>query len=149
LDHSTLISLLAELFTAIRLLSGYPAPATFPEVIALPTAEIQRRLCDGRPCHIKAYYHPDTGVVVDDSLDLRNDPFDRSILLHELVHHMQKTTGKFEVLTNFCTRRVSEEFEAYEIQNRYLSQVNAARRAMVLGWNGKCDDAKPPQFGAD
>jgi len=149
LDHSTLISLLAELFTAIQLLSGYPAPATFPEVIALPTAEIQRRLCDGRPCHIKAYYHPDTGVVVDDSLDLRNDPFDRSILLHELVHHMQKTTGKFEVLTNFCTRRVSEEFEAYEIQNRYLSQVNAARRAMVLGWNGKCDDAKPPQFAAD
>jgi len=155
LDHSALVSLLAELFTAIRLLSGYPAPAAFPDVVALPAIEIQRRLCDGRPCHIKAYYHPDSGVVIDDSLDLRNDPFDRSILLHELVHHMQKTTGKFEDVRDFCVRRVSEEFEAYEIQNRYLSQVNAARRAMVLGWNGKCADEKasakvtPSQFGTD
>ena len=155
MDHSALFSLLAELFTAIKLLSGYPAPATFPDVTALPKVEIQRRLCDGRPCHIKAYYHPDTGVVVDDSLDLRNDPFDRSILLHELVHHMQKTTGKFEVVRDVCTRRVSEEIEAYEIQNRYLSQVNAGRRALVLGWNTKCDDAQsssrvtPSQFGAD
>ena len=155
MDHSALISLLAELFTAIKLVSGYPAPAIFPDVIALPKAEIQRRLCDGRPCQIKAYYHPDTGVVVDESLDLRNDAFDRSILLHELVHHLQKTTGKFEVVRDFCTRRVSEEIEAYEIQNRYLSEVHASRRAMVLGWNSKCDEAKassrvaPSQFGTD
>lgn len=140
MDQSALVSLMVELFTAIRLVSAYPAPAVLPEVHAVPQSEIQRVLCDGRPCRIKAYYHPDWGVVIDDSLDIQNDPFDRSILLHELVHHLQKTTGKFEVVTSFCNRRISEELEAYEIQNRYLSAIHASRRALAMGWSGKCTD---------
>ncbi|MEO8166197.1 MAG: DUF6647 family protein [Betaproteobacteria bacterium] len=142
MEQSALLSLMVELFAAIRLVSGYPSPDVLPAIEIAPQVEIQRRLCDGRPCRIKAYYHPDSGVVVDDKLDLANDPFDRSILLHELVHHLQKTTGKFQ-LVGFCTRRIAEEREAYEIQNRYLSQVNASRRALVMGWNGKCDDEAP------
>ena len=140
MDQSALVSLMVELFAAIRLLSAYPSPASLPELHALPQAEIQRRLCDGRACRVKAYYHPDGGVVVDETLDFQNDPFDRSILLHELVHHLQKTTGKYEVVTSFCSRRISEEMEAYEIQNRYLAEVHASRRALVTGWNGKCAD---------
>ena len=140
MDQSALVSLMVELFTAIRLISAYPSPAVLPEVHSLPQSEIQRRLCDSRPCRVKAYYHPDSGVIVDDSLDFWNDPFDRSILLHELVHHLQKTTGKYETVTSFCSRRISEELEAYELQNRYLSQIHASRRAFVMGWNGKCAD---------
>ena len=141
MDQSALVSLMVELFTAIRLVSAYPAPAVLPEVHSLPKAEIQRRLCDSRPCSIKAFYHPDWGVVVDEALDIHHDLFDRSILLHELVHHLQKTTGKFEVVASFCSRRISEEIEAYEIQNRYLSAMQASRRALVMGWAGKCADA--------
>lgn len=139
MDQSALVSLMVELFTAIRLVSAYPAPAVLPEVHALPQIEIQRRLCDSRPCRIKAFYHPDWGVIVDEMLDVHNDPFDRSILLHELVHHLQKTTGKFEI-ASFCSRRIAEELEAYEIQNRYLSEIGAARRALTMGWTGKCAD---------
>ena len=139
MDQSALVSLMVELFTAIRLISAYPAPAVLPEVHALPQIEIQRRLCDSRPCRIKAFYHPDWGVIVDEMLDIHNDPFDRSILLHELVHHLQKTTGKFEV-ASFCSRRIAEELEAYEIQNRYLSEIGAVRRALTMGWTGKCAD---------
>jgi hypothetical protein len=138
-DQSALVSLMVELFTAIRLVSAYPAPAVLPEVHALPQIEIQRRLCDSRPCRIKAFYHPDWGVIVDEMLDVHNDPFDRSIQLHELVHHLQKTTGKFEI-ASFCSRRIAEELEAYEIQNRYLSEIGAARRALTMGWTGKCAD---------
>ncbi|HKB83424.1 MAG TPA: DUF6647 family protein [Burkholderiales bacterium] len=140
MDQSALVSLMVELFAAIRLLSAYPSPEVLPEVRRLPQSEIQRQLCNSRPCRIKAYYHPDRGVVVDETLDFENDPFDRSILLHELVHHLQKTTGKFEVVASFCSRRISEELEAYEIQNRYLSEVHASRRALVMGWTGKCAD---------
>jgi hypothetical protein len=140
LDQSDLVSLMVELFAAIRLVSAYPSPAVLPEVHFLPQIEIQRRLCSGQPCRIKAFYHPDAGVLVDESLDLRNDAFDRSILLHELVHHLQKTTGKFDIVRSFCSRRISEELEAYEIQNRYLSEIHARRRALVMGWTGKCTD---------
>ena len=156
MDQSALVSLLVELFTAIRLLLAYPAPAVLPEVHALSQSEIQRRLCDSRPCRIKAFYHPDWGVIVDETLDFQNDPFDRSILLHELVHHLQKTTGKYQIVASFCSRRISEELEAYEIQNRYLSEVHASRRALAAGWAGKCaddDDAfkprAPARFGGD
>jgi Domain of unknown function (DUF6647) len=142
LDHSALASLIVELFTAISFVSAYPAPAVLPEVHPVPQSEIQRRLCDSRPCRIKAFYHPDWGIFIDDTLDIHNDPFDRSILLHELVHHLQKTTGKFEVLASFCSQRISEELEAYEIQNRYLSTVHSSRRALVLGWTGRCTDAE-------
>jgi hypothetical protein len=131
---------MVELFAAIRLVSAYPSPVVLPEVHALTQPEIQRRLCEGRPCRVKAYYHPDSGIIVDESLDLQNDAFDRSILLHELVHHLQKTTGKFEIITSFCSRRISEEIEAYEIQNRYLSEIHSPRRALVMGWTGKCTD---------
>lgn len=140
MDQSALVSLMVELFAAIRFLSAYPAPAVLPEVHSVPQAEIQRRLCASRPCRIKAFYHPDWGVIVDETLDIHNDPFDRSILLHELVHHLQKTTGKFEVVASFCSRRISEELEAYDIQNRYLSEIHASRRALVMGWSGKCAD---------
>lgn len=140
MDHSALVSLMVELFAAIRLLSAYPSPAVLPEVHLLPQSEIQRQLCDSRPCRIKAFYRPESGVVVDETLDFQNDPFDRSILLHELVHHLQKTTGKYQIVTSFCSRRISEELEAYEIQNRYLSEVHAPRRALVMGWTGKCAD---------
>ena len=142
MDQSALVSLMVELFTAIRLVSAYPAPAVLPEVHFLSQSEIQRRLCDSRPCNIKAFYHPEWGVVVDETLDVHHDPFDRSILLHELVHHLQKTTGKFEVMASFCRRRMSEELEAYEIQNRYLSQGHTSRRALFMGWTGKCADDK-------
>ena len=140
MDHSALMSLMVELFAAIRLVSAYPSPDAFPEVLALPQTEIQQRLCGGRACRVKAYYHPELGVIVDETLDFEHDAFDRSILLHELVHHLQKTTGKFEPVVSFCSRRISEEMEAYEIQNRYLAQIHATRRALVMGWMGKCAD---------
>jgi hypothetical protein len=133
-------AMMVELFAAIRHVSNYPEPDSFPVVQALSLTEIQQRLCAGRACKVKAYYHPDRGVIVDEALDFEGDAFDRSILLHELVHHLQKTTGKFEPVASFCSRRISEEMEAYEIQNRYLSRIHEARRALVTGWTGKCDD---------
>lgn len=140
MDQSALVSLMVELFATIKLLSAYPDPSVLPEVHALPQAEIQRRLCEGRSCRVKAYYHPDSGIIVDEALDLSGDVFDRSVLLHELVHHLQKTTGRYQEVASFCSRRISEEIEAYEIQNRYLSQLHSPRRALSMGWAGRCTD---------
>lgn len=139
MDSSALASLIVELFTAIRLVSGYPSPPAPPEIHLVPEAEIQQRICAGRPCRVKAFYHPEWGVFVADSLDIVNDPFDRSILLHELVHHLQKTTGKFDGVPSVCNRRNAQELEAYEIQNRYLAGQQASRRAFVMGWSGRCE----------
>jgi len=131
---------MVELFTAIRLISGYPNPDVLPEIQRVSVAEMQQKICGGRSCPVKAFYHPEWGVYVDEALDIENNTFDRSILLHELVHHLQKTTGRFDAVPNFCSRRNAQELEAYNIQNRYLSNESVSRRALVVGWSGKCKD---------
>jgi len=134
-----------ELFTAIRLVSGYPSPDVLPQIQRVSVVEMQHKICDGRSCGVKAFYHPEWGVYVDEALDIENNTFARSILLHELVHHLQKTTGKFDAVPNFCNRRNAQELEAYEIQNRYLADQGASRRALVMGWSGKCKDGDAEQ----
>ena len=140
MDQSSLTSLMVELFMAIRLVSGYPSPDGLPQIQRVSVAEMQQKICSGRSCTVKAFYHPEWGVYVDEALDIQNNAFDRSILLHELVHHLQKTTGKFDAVPNFCIRRHAQELEAYEIQNRYLAFQGGSRRALVMGWSGKCKD---------
>jgi len=140
MDQSSLTSLMVELFTAIRLVSGYPSPDVLPQIQRVTVVEMQQKICGGRSCGVKAFYHPEWGVYVDEALDIQNSVFDRSILLHELVHHLQKTTGKFDAVANFCYRRNAQELEAYQIQNRYLADQGAPRRALVMGWSGTCRD---------
>ena len=145
MDQSSLTSLMVELFMAIRLVSGYPSPDGLPQIQRVSVAEMQQKICSGRSCAVKAFYHPEWGVYVDEALDIQNNAFDRSILVHELVHHLQKTTGKFDAVPNVCIRRNAQELEAYEIQNRYLAGRGASRRALAMGWSGKCKDEDTSQ----
>lgn len=138
MDQSSVSSLVVELFTSIQLLAGYPVPPTIPEVHLVPHAVIEQKICTG-PCRrIKAFYHPEWGVYVDESLDLMGDTFDRSILLHELVHHAQQAAGAFEMLPSECQRRNAEEMQAYEVQNKYLAKIGDSRRIPLGPWSGGC-----------
>jgi hypothetical protein len=139
MEAAVLQHLVVELFTAVNLLSGYPVPDTLPEIHSVPAAIMQEKICH-RPCPVKAYYHPDVGVYIDQDLDLTDDVFARSILLHELVHHVQHTTGKFEIFSGFCVRKNAEEMEAYKIQNLYLSHEHSAKRAVYMGWASRCKE---------
>jgi hypothetical protein len=134
---SPLTSTLVELFTAIRLLAGYPMPDALPEVHLVSQSWIQQEVCL-RPCRVPAFYDPARGVFIDEKMDLQDDPWSRSILLHELVHHVQARSGRFETVPSECERRHAEELEAYEIQNRYLGHVGHPRRAITSGWSVSC-----------
>ena len=120
MTDQALAQLLIQLFTAIRLLSGYPMPAVLPEIHPLPQAQLEARICSGH-CGVKAFYLPGQGVFIDAALDVEHDLRARSILLHELVHHVQGVTGKFGTLPA-CDAWYAREFEAYQIQNQYLHQ---------------------------
>ncbi len=137
MNADALQSLLLELFAAIQLVSTYPQPAHVPQVHVLSRAAMQAKICS-RPCPVRAFYHSEWGVHIDESLDVFNDAFDRSILLHELVHHLQRVSGKFETAPGDCYRRHAEELEAYEIQNRYLARQGSTRRALTIGVAHMC-----------
>ncbi len=139
-----LSSLVAELFTAIQLLSGYPPPTVAPQVHRVPQAEISQQFCNS-PCQIKAVYDPTLGVFIDETLDVKNNLFARSILLHELVHHAQSVSGRFDLGdSSACSRRNTAEQEAYFIQNRYLMEMNDGHRVAMTGWAARCDEREVP-----
>lgn len=138
MDQSSLSSLVVELFTTIQLLASYPVPQSSPEIHVVPHVVIEEKICRSRCKRIKAFYHPEWGVYLDESLDLAGNAFDRSILLHELVHHVQHAAGAYEMLPSDCERRNAEELEAYKIQNKYLASISDPRRIPAGAWMGPC-----------
>lgn len=127
MDQSSIASLVAELFSAIHLLAGYPVPADPPEIRFVPQAQLAETVCQ-RPCRVRAVYLRDSGIFLDDELDVHGIDLDRSILLHELVHHVRAVTGRYDSLHDDCTRWTAAEHEAYVLQARYLRQINSPSR---------------------
>jgi len=146
MEEVLLAPVIAELFVAIKLLAGYPPPTVPPEIHRVPQSVIQEEYCGGR-CAIRALYDPARGVFIDETLDVVNDPFARSILLHELVHHVQAVSGRFDSMSSPCLRYNKAEAEAYLIQNHYLMSINDAHRVAMSGWAMRCSDAEVPASG--
>ena len=142
MDQASLSSTVVELLATIQLLAGYPAPEVAPEVHLVSQSWIQAEVCV-KACRVPAFYDPARGVFIDERLDLRSDTFNRSILLHELVHHFQASSGRFETLPSECERRNAEELEAYRIQNKYLAFIGNPKRVMAGGWGVNCPTATP------
>jgi hypothetical protein len=137
MDPATLAKLVGELLTAIQAVSGLAAPAQLPEIHQVPQTVIQEKFCLGA-CRVRAAYHPEWGVYLDERLDVVHNTFDRSVLLHELVHHVQATSGLYEGQPDSCERATREEREAYDIQNRYLASVKDWRRLPMPPPVGGC-----------
>lgn len=137
MDSVAIAALIAELFVAIHDIGGYPVPDTYPQIHQLESAELQQKFCKG-PCGVKAFYAPGEGVFLDSKLDVEQDVHARSILLHELVHHVQAVSGRFDAMRNACLRSNRAEAEAYRIQNLYLVSIHSTHRVAMSGWSARC-----------
>ena len=85
-------------------------------------------------CAIKAWYKPGEGIFLDESLQPETNTFDRSILLHELVHYFQDSSGYYRDASP-CDRWLQRELDAYDVQNRYLGAIGSPRRVAYAGNN--------------
>lgn len=108
--------LLFELLLLASDLSGIPLPEAVPTVQIVAAAQM--------PCECMAAYDAGTVSVRDDA-DL-DRPFGRSVVLHELVHHLQV---HHHGAPNEPQARFRREREAIDVQNRYLALQGSARRA--------------------
>lgn len=124
MDQSSLAPLIAELFAVIQLLAGYPALTEPPAVQFVPQARLSQMVC-GRPCRVRAVYLRDSGIYLDEELDVLGDDLARSILMHELVHHAQAVSGQHDLVVEDCRRRAEAEREAYKLQRLYLRHINS------------------------
>lgn len=113
-------SLAAELLIAMQLAFGQ-MPLEPPRTLAVDKGELKRMACAdrlARSCPVLAWYAPDGTVYIDNTLDLRRDVFAQSILVHELIHHVQRMeTGRAAA---DCAEWRDRENEAYAMQIRWL-----------------------------
>ncbi len=125
------------LLSTINQISKYPLPASFPRVHQVPHDELARQACGGSCNFVKAAYVPEVGLLMDRNLDPEASVMDRSILLHELVHHLQAMTGRYADLPE-CERRQREELEAFSIQNAYLASVRSGQQVAIPRYVHAC-----------
>jgi hypothetical protein len=127
MTQDALMQMATNLFAIVATLTGQPLVSdALPEIHRVPHAQIEAMACQ-QTCRVRAIYIPHLGVYIDDNLDIELNVFDRSILLHELVHHAQAVMGKYEDLS-LCQSWKSSEIEAYRIQDLYLARMGSAQR---------------------
>jgi hypothetical protein len=114
-------NLIAQLLAFIVRVTSLPAvaEADLPQMIAMSKEAITQEMCPERPAQcdtLVALFEPAKyRVLYRNTLDL-NKTFDRSFLLHELVHVLQfKAKGPSIFFT--CKDRLLAEREAYITQD--------------------------------
>ena len=100
------------------LLSGYPAPAEVPDVVAVPSSVLADKACSGdRNCKALGWFGGGVQVLLDERLHPDSDMLAASIVVHEMVHYLQGQSGAFG---HDCASAVQAEREAYAVQKEFL-----------------------------
>ncbi len=93
-----------------------------PEIFFINKSEMSEKACfSSKLCKVKAYYVKNRGIFLIDSLKPEENICDRSIILHELVHHYQKNSNKSFDLDE-RTLWTLQERQAIFYQNLFLIQ---------------------------
>ena len=130
---SSLEEVVKQLTVAIDRLSRHRPPKVAPVIRRLSHADMENYVCETN-CAIKAWYKPGEGIFLDSILQPETNTFDRSILLHELVHYFQDSSGYYRDASP-CDRWLQRELDAYDVQNRYLGAIGSPRRVAYAGNN--------------
>lgn len=130
--------LLPALLSALRQLSKYPVSVSVPEIYRVSQERLQELACSGK-CTVLGTYRPGEGIYLDERLNPENSLFDRSVLLHELVHYVQEMNGELSDMRP-CERWYHREQEAYAIQKNFLMLVGSPVRVGYSANQSTCDD---------
>jgi hypothetical protein len=128
--------LVPALLNAIDQLSKYPRAVSVPEIRRIPHVELAQMVCGG-PCPARATYRPGEGIYLDDTLKPETNPFDRSVLLHELVHFVQEMANEHGDMRP-CLRWYYREQEAYAIQKTFLVIIGSPVRVAYSAQGDAC-----------
>jgi len=130
--------LVSSLLSAIDQLSKYPRPAFAPEIFHVSQERLQELACTST-CGVKATYQPGEGIFLDERLKPETSLFDRSVLLHELVHYVQELNHE-RGDAKPCERWYYREVEAYAIQKSFLMLVGSPVRVGFHANKATCDE---------
>lgn len=115
-------TLLATLTSWIVSNTEFEKKLDFPNFYVLTKSQMSDKACfSSKNCKVKAYYVRNEGIFYIDTLKPESNTCDRSIILHELIHHYQKKQNKSFDLDEH-TLWTLQERQAIFYQNVYLYQ---------------------------
>ena len=138
IDVLSAAELMPALAMALDQLSKYQRLVALPEVIRVPHERIEAMVCKAK-CAARAVYRPGEGIYLDDRLKPETHLFDRSILLHELVHYAQDMSLEYQDMRP-CQRWYQREQEAYAVQKIFLYMTGSPTRVAYSAHKSTCDD---------
>jgi hypothetical protein len=128
-------ALLKSLYYELKHLSRYTRAGDPVTIIRLPHAELEAMVCK-RPCNILGYYL-NGQIFLDDRLRPERDLYDRSVLLHELMHYLQDVNLAYGADIT-CERWYQREVEAYATQQQFLSASGSPVHLHFAGIQSMC-----------
>lgn len=137
-DVLTEAELMPALVSALYQISKYHRLVATPEVIRVSHERIEAIVCNAK-CAALAAYRPGAGIYLDERLKPETNLFDRSVLLHELVHYVQDMSDEHGDMRP-CERWYQREQEAYAIQKIFLFMTGSPTRVGYSAHKSTCDD---------
>ena len=118
--------LIAFLLLWIGAETNYNVNLETPRVVQLTQQELNTMYYteDTHPSgHLHAFYDPKTDTIYLNKYFNIHDPFQKGVLLHELIHYVQDSNDVIGPGKPFECMRALEE-EAYPLQQKYLLEVH-------------------------
>lgn len=139
---SSIASIVAELIAIVGLAMNSPAVVVSEPVIRqLDARELQHKVC-GKPCRVLAWYGPDGVIYIDKRVDPERNIVAKGILLHELVHHVQREARGGN--SSNCVEWLRRERQAYRIQAQWLFDNGIDASALI--WQVRTVRCDPDAF---
>ena len=145
-EIADLHELTRHLLRSAAQLSKYRMPEASPMVTRVSRAALEARACSSGvgKCGVSAMYQPELGILMAEDLKPETNLFQRSILLHEMVHYLQDI-GQELVAASPCERWYQRELEAYAVQKQYLVSINSLDRVAYSGSRPTCETSPDAQ----
>lgn len=118
MEPTTIKALVLALLTWLHTTAGYEIPHATPAVAVVPHAQLVEMACSAS-CAVLGFYRDDGVVYLDNRLAVETNVCAQSILLHELVHHLQHRRGRFAEFPPVIRWQL-RELEAHGLQRVFL-----------------------------
>lgn len=112
-------------------------PQKVPQIQLATIQQLRDRYCPNSNCPVLAVYDLNTKVIYLLDTMRYDQPIFVSVVVHELVHHVQHHHGWFEELSD-CEKWASRETQAYAIQNQWLG-AHGYRRFSIVNLRDQCN----------
>jgi hypothetical protein len=139
-------ALVQALYGELHRLARYPKTQTPVTITRLPHAELEAMVCK-KPCGVLGFYR-EGQIFLDDKLHPETNMYDRSVLLHELMHFVQDMNAAYGTTAD-CDRWYQREMEAYSAQQQFLSMAGSPIHVMFAGVRSLCRDDNMRQANLD